>query len=267
MLFHRAGASMTRCRGGDSQARRSTCAKNRLPFRGTHHCRGGACPSRRRTYSLYKPPSKWQTLPICHCEEANGRRGALSAKREEVPLGCNLGKAVTISPIVFLGSGSVLRDCHVALLLAMTRQGSAVVHQRSPAVELLPTGRSLSVATVKFGSACGRRWLVRAATASPRLPRRFAPRNDNLGECRGAPAPLHGLIPLYKALTARKGHAAFVRRQSRQRLRSDRRYSQIWQRVRLAMACTGCNCLSEIAPQGHFLALRAQGATSLRSSQ
>ena len=28
--------------------------------------------------------------PICHCEEATGRRGALSAKREEVPLGCNL---------------------------------------------------------------------------------------------------------------------------------------------------------------------------------
>ena len=39
--------------------------------------------------------------PICHCEEAAGRRGALSAKREEVPLGCNLGKAVTISPIAF----------------------------------------------------------------------------------------------------------------------------------------------------------------------
>ena len=32
--------------------------------------------------------------PICHCEEAAGRRGALSAKREEVPLGCNLGKAL-----------------------------------------------------------------------------------------------------------------------------------------------------------------------------
>ena len=27
---------------------------------------------------------------ICHCEEAAGRRGALSAQREEVPLGCNL---------------------------------------------------------------------------------------------------------------------------------------------------------------------------------
>ena len=41
---------------------------------------------------------KMAPVPICHCEEANGRRGALSAKREEVPLGCNLGKAVTISP-------------------------------------------------------------------------------------------------------------------------------------------------------------------------
>ena len=34
------------------------------------------------------------TTLMCHCEEANGRRGALSAKREEVPLGCNLGKAL-----------------------------------------------------------------------------------------------------------------------------------------------------------------------------
>ena len=31
-----------------------------------------------------------QRLQVCHCEEAKGRRGALSAKREEVPLGCNL---------------------------------------------------------------------------------------------------------------------------------------------------------------------------------
>ena len=124
----------------------------------TRHCRGADSRARRRTYSPYKPPSKWQTLPICHCEEANGRRG-------------NLGKAVTISPIVFLGSGSVLRDCHVASLLAMTRQGSAVVHQRSPAVELLPTGRSLSAATVKFGSDRVRRHSVYIGSAFPRLPR------------------------------------------------------------------------------------------------
>ena len=47
-------------------------------------------------------------------------RGALSAQREEVPLGCNLGKALTISPMAFLLSNLVLRDCHVASLLAMT---------------------------------------------------------------------------------------------------------------------------------------------------
>ena len=52
------------------------------------------------------------TTLMCHCEEANGRRGALSAKREEVPLGCNLGKAVTISPMALLLSDRILRDCH-----------------------------------------------------------------------------------------------------------------------------------------------------------
>ena len=40
-------------------------------------------------------------------------------------MGCNLGEAVAISPMAFLLSGRVLRDCHVASLLAMTRQGSA----------------------------------------------------------------------------------------------------------------------------------------------
>ena len=37
--------------------------------------------------------------------------------------------------------------------------------------------------------------------------------------------PSCDLIPLYKALTPRKGDAASVRRQSRQRLRSERRYT------------------------------------------
>ena len=50
-------------------------------------------------------------------------RGALSAKREEVPLGCNLGKPVTILQEAFPKSGRVLRDCHVASLLAMTIWG------------------------------------------------------------------------------------------------------------------------------------------------
>ena len=90
--------------------------------------------------------------PICHCEEAAGRRGALSAKREEVPLGCNLGEAVAISPMAFLLSGRVLRDCHVASLLAMTRQGGAAMHQRPDAVELPCTRRSVSAATDAIGA-------------------------------------------------------------------------------------------------------------------
>ena len=43
------------------------------------------------------------------------------------------------------------RDCHVALLLAMTRQADAAVHQRPHAVECSPTGRSLSAATDAIG--------------------------------------------------------------------------------------------------------------------
>ena len=80
------------------------------------------------------------------------------------------------------------RDCHVALLLAMTHQ------------------------------------VVRRCTSA------LLPLN---GSVQGGHYP--------------QGARPSVRRQSRQRLRSDRRYSQIWQRVRSAMACTGCNCLPEIA--------------------
>ena len=142
---------------------------------------------------------------ICHCEEAAGRRG-------------NLGKAVTILP----------------------------------------------------GLSCDPAGYCEIATAPS------GPRNDTSGGCGSAPAPLRGLIALYRALTERryrprrnrfhfndslcvstalrreghapplqwrvrstmvpgnlqlpmavtprKGDAASVRRQSRQRLRSDRRY-------------------------------------------
>ena len=68
--------------------------------------------------------------------------------------------------------------------------------------------------------------VIRLGTA--RFPRRFAPRNDTSGWCSGAPVPLYSLISLHKALTTRKGHAASVRRQSRQRLRSERRYRRNW---------------------------------------
>ena len=52
-----------------------------------------------------------QGLQVCHCEEANGRRG-------------NLGKALTISPMTFLLSNLVLRDSHVASLPGMTNLGA-----------------------------------------------------------------------------------------------------------------------------------------------
>ena len=60
-----------------------------------------------------------------------------------------------------------------------------------------------------------------------RFPRRFAPRNDKPGSIARSAKPLYNL-PACKALTTRKGHAASVRRQSRQRLRSERRYRRNW---------------------------------------
>ena len=64
-------------------------------------------------------------------------------------------------------------------------------------------------------------------SACLRFPRRFAPRNDKPGSIARSAKPLYNL-PACKALTTRKGHAASVRRQSRQRLRSERRYRRNW---------------------------------------
>ena len=62
--------------------------------------------------------------------------------------------------------------------------------------------------------------------------------------------PSCDLIPLYKALAPRKGDAASVRRQSRQRLRSERRYRRNWCApfsrwpVRIVCAAPGEACLA-----------------------
>ena len=87
-----------------------------------------------------------------------------------------------------------------------------------------------------------------------RFPRRFAPRNDTSGWCSGTPVPLYSLISLHKALTTCKGHAASVRRQSRQRLRSERRYRRNWcipfyrRLVPTAGASPGAACRSPTNP-------------------
>ena len=65
----------------------------------------------------------------------------------------------------------------------------------------------------------------------------------NLGA--GAVGGVRGNLQLPMAVTARKGHAASVRRQSRQRLRSERRYRRnrflrfYRQPVRIASAAPG----------------------------
>ena len=81
------------------------------------------------------------------------------------------------------------RDCHVASLLAMTHQGSAVAHQRPPTVELSRTRRSLSAATVKFGSDCVRRHSVYIGGAFPRL----HPKGTSSRFALRAPRPRWGL--------------------------------------------------------------------------
>ena len=81
-----------------------------------------------------------------------GRRHTLILSDIYQSMGCNLGEAVTVSPIAFPRCCRVLRDCHVASLLAMTRQGGAAMHQRPDAVELPCTRRSVSAATDAIGA-------------------------------------------------------------------------------------------------------------------
>ena len=144
-------------------------------------CRGGASPSRRRTGVRDRLSLKWQTPKVCHCEEAKGRRGALSAKREEVPLGCNLAVPGCIVGKLPAKSQLPSRDCHVASLLAMTRQGG-YCGAPAPSSGLIPLCKALNERRYRRNrSVRFYRHLVRTGSAFPRLPRRFAPRNDTSG--------------------------------------------------------------------------------------
>ena len=74
-----------------------------------------------------------------------------------------------------------------------------------------------------------------------RFPRRFAPRNDK----PVCPAPMNLCCKTYSL------HGAQGTPLQTQSVCTF-----------LSSICTNCECLPEIAPQGHFLALRAQGATA-----
>ena len=123
------------------------------------------------------------TTLTCHCEEANGRRGALSAKREEVPLGCNLA-----APDWITGRPRRKRNClpeiataplgprndnsgvHTILLLAMTRQKGARCTRALLRLNHPRTRRSGSAATG---------WLlVPAILMAARSKRRCGPAKD-----------------------------------------------------------------------------------------
>ena len=94
----------------------------------------------------------------------------------------NLGEAVAISPMAFLRSGRVLRDCHVGLRPPRNdksggqhrfnggRYGSGVPSRDCHVASLLAMTNRRCVPFL--------RWLVPNGSAFPRLPRRFAPRND-----------------------------------------------------------------------------------------
>ena len=148
-------------------------------------CRGGARPSRRCTGGKCGPMLKRQWPPSLSLRGAK-RRGALSAQREDVPLGCNLGKAVTFSPTASPRSGRVLRDCHVGRWPPRNDKLEGLTPQNACRKDCQPARRSLSAATF-FSRAAAlyneRRYrrnrhvlfyrcLVRATNAFPRLPRR-----------------------------------------------------------------------------------------------
>ena len=143
----------------------------------------------------------------CHCEE-----------RSDV--------AISQYPAASWGSLRRNRSCLPEIatsafgLLAMTSLGA--LHIRRKYLQICSCQRrSLSAATDAIGAyrfhggRYGSAALRREGTARPLQWRVQSPR-------------VPGNLQLPKAVTTRKGYAASVRRQSRQRLRSDRRYRRNW---------------------------------------
>ena len=184
--------------------------------------------------------------PICHCEERSDV--AISGRHLQFVQGVDKMHgpiasvaALTAQPLAALppyGCGVPLAGSERLAGWQYLRHGFNGM--RLPGLSLRgPNGAvAISGRQLRF-----RRGFPVIHSGTARLPRRFAPRNDTSGECGGAPAPSSGLMTPYKALT-------------------DCRYTPYFGAYRLTTADTSRRCFPEIAPQGHFLALRAQGATS-----
>ena len=115
--------STGRCRGRDSQRLRSV---------GEGHAPPGGAPAQETGYHEIR---KRQRFVIAR---------ALCARGNLAVPGCIVGKLPAKSQLPS-------RDCHVASLLAMTRQAGAAVHQSFPAVSCPSARRSLTAATDAIG--------------------------------------------------------------------------------------------------------------------
>ena len=110
------------------------------------HCQ----PARRSLTALYRAIQRQEGAGAprnhltCHCEEAEGRRGALSAKREEVPLGCNLAVPGCIVGKLPAKSQLPSRDCHVASLLAMTNLAACCIRRDAVTSLQAPSSRVIA---------------------------------------------------------------------------------------------------------------------------
>ena len=141
------------CRGAACRSRRYAADPNRLSLKWKWpqicHCEGALRPwqSREGTGDSHRPPLKWYA-PIASVAALSERHGQLQIWRHSRRM-CNaskfviarpqrgrgnLGKAVAISPMTSLLSGRVLRDCHVASLLAMTNL--IALHHRGNAAHI-----------------------------------------------------------------------------------------------------------------------------------
>ena len=94
------------------------------------------------------------------------------------------------------------------------------------------------------------------ATAFPRLPRRFAPRNDTSGGYCGAPAPSSGLIPLCKALNERRYRRNRSVRFYRHLVRTGSAFPRLPRRFAPRNDKLGGHCLFNIGP--HFPPVQRQ---------
>ena len=184
----------------------------------TRHCRGAACRSRRSAADTNRLPIKWYA-PIASVAAVTAQPLAALP-----PYGCG---------VPFTGSD---RHWHSQISgYSADRTDFQICHCDAPKGPWQSRAGSYDFAD-GFP-------VIRPSTA--RFPRRFAPRNDKSGafailtavctDCKcvagsGMPLPYKGRCgrrgatkpTTCKALTTRKGHAASVRRQSRQRLRSER---------------------------------------------